>query len=335
MMPPMQLFRLGVLVFALLLCGCANSAPPLGHWFAPDAAAQVTLGPAPGTNGAAQLATTTHYKIYTTIKDSAFVERIAQLMEGSLTAYRTLAPGTPETRTQMECYIFQERFQWAEFTREHTGAMASVYLKINRGGYTMPGGWYVSYNIGEANTLSIAAHEGWHQFLVYHFRASLPRFLEEGLATMFEGVQFKDGLPYYNLSINQNRAIALRTALENNTTWELSDLLGMNAGDIVSQRGEKIDAWYAQAWALGRFLWDGDGGSHRAALQQILADTAKAKVFDPTGPHFDRRFGWTQQGVKAMLEHYLQMDFAQIDDNYKAFCRHVAYDELPAMSEMP
>jgi len=328
--------RFAAVVLLSLACGCAETPPPIGHWFGPDAPAKVNVQPAPGTNGAARMVTTDHYKIYTTIKDSAFVDRIAQLMEGSLTAYHTFDPGANENNALMECYIFQDRSQWSEFTREHGGAMTPMLLKINRGGYTMPfDRWFVSYNVGETTTLSIAAHEGWHQFLVYHSRASLPRFLEEGLATMFEDVQFKDGLPCYNLSINQNRAIALRTALENNTTWPLSQLLGMNAGDIVDARGDKIEAWYAQAWALGRFLWDGDGGAHRAALQQILADTANGRVYDPTGPHFDRRFGWSNAGVIAMLEHYLQMDFSEIDEKYQAFCKQVAYDELPAMSEMP
>jgi NADH-quinone oxidoreductase subunit B len=231
-------------------------------------------------------------------------------------------------------YVFAERDQWAEFTREHTGADAHLYLQINNGGYTI-GDRYVAYDIGQASTLSVAAHEGWHQFLGRHFLARLPAFLEEGLATMYEGVQFKNGLPCYNLSINQNRAIMLRTAIDSHSLWSLEDLLAMNAGQVVGRPGNKINAWYAQAWALGRFLWDGDNAAYRPALQRILADTRDGTVYDPTGPHHNRLRPWTTAGVKGMLEHYLQMDFAQIDAHYQAYCQHIADDELPSMSELP
>lgn len=334
MMAGMSYPRWAMVLLMLLVCGCAEKAPPIGQWFGPDAPAQVLLVPAPGTDGHARLAQTAHYKIFTTISDSDYVTRIGQLMEGSLTAYNTLAPGTRPSVTPLECYVFAKRFQWEEFTREHTGERAGLYLQINRGGYTL-GDWYVAYDIGQDATLSVAAHEGWHQFVARHFRAGLPPFVEEGLATLFEGVQFKDGLPCFNLSINQNRAIELRTAIENNTLWPLEDVLGMNAGLVVGRPGPKIDAWYAQAWGLGRFLWDGDGGSHRAALQRMLADTADGTVYDPTGPHRNRLRNWNGASVKAMLEHYLQMDFDQINDAYQAYCRHIAFDELPVMSETP
>ena len=36
-----------------------------------------------------------------------------------------------------------------------------------------------------------------------------------------------------------------------------------------------------------------------------------------------------------MLEHYLQMDFADIDAAYGRYIRHIAYDELPSESDDP
>jgi hypothetical protein len=326
-----------LLALALAACGCADppaAAPPIGQWFGPNAPAAVSIQAQTQLDPTARLVKTAHYDIYSTIDDDEMLGKIAQLMEGSLTAYETLDPHSQPSTTPMECYIFAKRNDWAEFTREHAGAQTPLLLQINRGGYTI-GDWYVAYNIGETSTLSVAAHEGWHQFVARHVKARLPPFLEEGLATMFEGVQFKNGVPCYNLSINQNRSIALRTAMDNNSMWPLVDLLGMNAGDIVGRPGNKIEAWYAQAWALGRFLWDADNGIHRPALRQLLADAADGTIYDPTGPHRNRLRYWNQIGVKAMLEHYLGESFDKIDADYQTSCRHIAYDELPRVSEMP
>jgi hypothetical protein len=317
-----------------LVFGCASPSPQIGQWIGPSTSAAVSIAPAPDTGGAARLLQTPHYKIYTTIQSDEMVNRIAQLMEGSLTAYRQLAPDVPLTTYPMECYIFASRSQWAEFTRENTGEDADLYLHINRGGYTR-NDWYVAYYIGDGSTISVAAHEGWHQFVWRHFKGRLPPFLEEGLATMFEGVQFKDGLPTYNLSINQNRAIALRTAIEGHWLWPLDEAIGMHAGMILNRPGERIDAWYAQAWGLGRFLWDGDGQKYRPALLRLLNDTANGTVYDPTGTHRNHLRGWNPIGVKAMFEHYLGMDFDQINEAYLRFIHHIAYEELPGESEEP
>jgi len=330
----MRLIRIAVVILAVLVCGCAEQPATIGQWFGPTVPAAVSIRPEPDAEQSARIAQTAHYIIYTNLDDTDLINRIGQLMEGSYSAYRTLAPDTTESQTPMQCYIFQRRDQWAEFTRLHTGPAADLYLHINRGAYTV-GDWYVAYYIGEGSTISVAAHEGWHQFRARHFKATLPLFLEEGLATMFEGVQFKDGLPCYNLSINQNRAIALRSAIETHSLWPFQQVIGMGAGDVVKRPGNEIEAFYAQAWALGRFLWDGDHGAHRAALQQLLADAAHGTIYDPTGPPHNRVRPWRQNGVKLMLEHYLQMDIEQIDTAYQAFCRHIAYDELPTMSALP
>jgi hypothetical protein len=324
-----------VLALGCLLAGCATTGTQIGQWFGPSAAAVTSEQPVTLTDGTARLILTDHYKIYTTISDSDMVNKIAQVMEGSFQAYQTLAPGVPPTTYRMQCFVFANRAQWSEFTSEQfPPAEAAIYLQINRGGYTRHD-WYVAYYIGASSTLSVAAHEGWHQFAARHFKTRLPPFLEEGLATMFEGVKFRDGLPRFNLSINQSRAIALAAAIDHNSLWPLDQVIAMNAGQIVGASGDKIEAFYAQAWALGRFLWDGDNGAHRAALRQILLDTAHGVIYDPTGIHPDQLRGWSAPGVKAMLEHYLQMDFADIDAAYNRYIRHIAYDELPTVSDEP
>ena len=167
-----------ILLFSILLSGCANPGPPIGQWFGPSQPARERpSGPSSLADGTARLIQTDHYNIYTTITDSMTLSKISQVMEGSFQAYQYLAQGVPATKTRMDCYIFAKRTQWSEFTAMHTGDQASIYLQINRGGYTI-GDWYVAYFIGDTSTLSVAAHEGWHQFCYRHFKdapAAIPR----------------------------------------------------------------------------------------------------------------------------------------------------------------
>src|ERR1700722_5446070 len=154
---------LAVLGLVVFVGGCATPSQHIGVWFGPAGPATVTIQDLPKLDETARVVHTPHYKIYTTIDDDAFLRKLAQLMEGSLTAYHTLAPSVPVTTYPMDCYIFGQRSQWAEFTREHTGEQAPIFLKINRGGYCVFD-WYVAYFIGESSTLSVSSHEGWHQF---------------------------------------------------------------------------------------------------------------------------------------------------------------------------
>ena len=308
-----------------------RARPGGGEWIGPQAPAPLTIEKLPFQDASARLVRTPHYKIYTTVEDTDFITRVGQLMEGGLFAYQTLAPDVPLTDQPMECYLFSRRSQWVEFTKQHTGLVASVYLQINRGGYTLHD-WYVAYYIGEGATCSVAAHEGWHQFVARHFKGRLPPFIEEGLATMFEGVEFQHDLPRFNLSVNQTRAIALRKAIEDKQLWPLEQVVAMHAGQVVDKSGGKIEAFYAQAWAFGRFLWEADNAKYRPALRRLLADTASGEVFDPTGSHKDRNLPWNPDGVKPMLEHYLGMSFDEIDAAYAKYIQKIAFEELQAQS---
>jgi Protein of unknown function (DUF1570) len=329
-----RLMRIGVLAVLVFVTGCAQQ-PTVGQWFGPLQPGPLTIQDVRLPDGTAKLVKTPHYEIYSTMNDDQFLTKIGQLMEGSLTAYQTLAPDVPATDRPMECYMFAKRVQWAEFTRERTGQDVNIYLQINRGAYTLHD-FYVAYYIGPVSTCSVAAHEGWHQFVFRHFKGRLPPFLEEGLATMFESVRFEEnGLPQFNLSMNQTRAISLRRAMDNGSLWALDEVVGMNAGQVVGKPGEKVDAFYAQAWALARFLWDADNAKYRPVLRQILADTASGTVFDPYHTlhgQFVRLRPLNPEGVKAMLEHYMGMPFDQIEDKYNHYIRYLAYDELPEQS---
>lgn len=272
----------------------------------------------------ARIVKTEHYLIHTTIEDTAFLQSLAQLMEGALENYRRLTPGIQLTSKPMECYVFARRQQWADFTSQHTGDDAAIYLQINRGGYTVRD-WFVAYFIGDVGTFAVAAHEGWHQYVARHFKSRLPPFLEEGMATMFENVSWSLDGPRWNMSTNPNRAEKLRSAIQDGTLWPLEQLCTMHAGDVVSLSGERIETFYAQNWAFAQFLFQAEGGKYQSALRRMLDDLATGAADVHTGRLRGPSDSWDPKTVKPLLEHYLGMSLPQIDSAYQAYVRHIAF----------
>lgn len=304
-----------------LIAGCAT---------APSPAPQGPPGPAPlridnwNVNGVAgSRVVSPHYVIYSTVPDRQLLLRVGELMEGALSAYRSVAPDVPQSDRAMECYLFASRPQWAAFTKDHTGEDAAIYLRVNRGGYTV-GDWFVAYWIGPMGTYSVAAHEGWHQYVARHLNGRLPPFLEEGLACMFEQVQWENDLPRWDLSRNNARLSSLRAAVNQSHTFPLSQLVRMHAGQVVGKPSFQIEAFYAQSWAFARFLYDAQGARYRPALRRMLADAARGSLFRDSSRQFPRGPLWDPATARPMLEHYLGADLMQIEREYDRFIRDLA-----------
>src|SRR5215208_2255071 len=100
----------------LALAGCATGPDPRQ-----GPAHPVRLRAEAGTfdGKPARRIVTPHYLIETTIEDDEFVTSLGQLMEGALSQYRRLAPQVPLTQEPMRCYVFADRRQWAQFTRDN------------------------------------------------------------------------------------------------------------------------------------------------------------------------------------------------------------------------
>ncbi len=283
------------------------------------ALAQIKREPSTFGKTKSTLVTTPHYRIDTTIENEEMVERIAQVMEGALEQYRKLAPDVPLSEKPLQCYVFNDRNQWAQFTEAQTGADAKVYLRINRGGYSVRD-WFVSYYIGERETISVAAHEGFHQYIGRNFKRRPPPFVEEGLSTLFEYVDWDKELPRWRLSMNPNRLSALERSLKRETTMPLGELCAMHAGQVVSKQLWKVEMFYAQAWGFARFLVDGEGGRYRPALQRMLTDLANDRALVPNaGPGANGL--WNPATAKPLLEQYLGKKIEEIDKEYQAYMR--------------
>jgi hypothetical protein len=269
---------------------------------------------------------TQHYVIYTTITDQHLLEQLALVMEGALQQYQQVAPGVAVSDRLMECYVFADRRQWAQFTREKTGDDASLYLRIMRGGYTV-GDRYVAYYIGDAGTLSVAAHEGFHQFAGRNFKMRIPPFLEEGLASMFENIQWDHGRPTWDLANNLNRLSSVRTGASAGKLVLLEELAGMHAGQVVNGPAAGISAFYGESWAFARFLLSQENGKYRPRLQRLLADAAAGRLEGVIPRPTDAVF-WHPASAKPLLERYLQVDLKTLDGEFLAYLDELLHESV-------
>lgn len=239
----------------------------------------------PGTTG--RVIRTPNYAIYTTENEPIITDRLPGFMEAALPHYAgAVAPlGRPAPGAALEVFVMASRPQWERLTLRMLGtAGVSVTNAIERGGFTT-GGRAFLFDIGAADTFSIAAHEGWHQFSQTTLRERLPLWLEEGLATFFEGHRWIGNdvvfLPWCNLE----RFDRLRDASARGGLLGLRELLAAGPQTFMNPSGTGSPAvgggpltYYAQAWALVHFLREGQGGRHRAGLEQLVADAARGTM---------------------------------------------------------
>jgi hypothetical protein len=328
----------GVVGLLWLLGGCATPAPSgrggaVGEWRGPAQRTAVASEPWTYRDAPGAVLTSANYRLHTTIANPSTAESLIQVLEAALPEYRRLAPTVGSVGQPMQAYVFANRLQWADFTRRGTGALAAVYLQINRGGYTLQD-QFVAFLVSERDTWSVTAHEGFHQFSSRHFKGRLPPFLEEGLSTTFEQVRWEPaqppgrGVPRLNTRYNPQRAQQLRKALEDRDNWPLAELITLHAGRVVGQRAGKIDAFYAQSWAFARFLQEYDNARHLPGFRRWMADVVSGEVVDPTGTHRLSQGPWDPSAVKPVLEHYLATDLATLQTQFDQWCRHLAFDEF-------
>ena len=322
-------FSLGAICLGLVLVlsGCVGRHGNSVGGSGPAELAPVRLEPWTLQGIPARRVITPHYVIYSTLPNDEFLESMGQLMEGALGQYQRLAPMAPPTERPMECYLFATRPQWARFTQEKTGQDASVYLQINRGGYTVRD-WFVAYWLGDVGTFSVSSHEGFHQFAARHFRDRIPPFLEEGLACLFEDVSWDGRLPKWKFGVNEGRQAALRRASAGGQLLPLETLVSMHAGQVISRSPEQIAGFYAQGWAFARFLWEYDAGRYRPALRQLLYDASAGSLYGSADAAPAGGLYWNPRSAKPLLEHYLGQTLPTIDGQYQGFVRDLARESL-------
>jgi hypothetical protein len=282
--------------------------------------------------------TTLYYEIHTNLRDPLILRQVPVFLESAFRSYCELVGSTPRPTKKLRIYFFQTRSQWEDFTRHWTGELASAYLKNPAGAY-----YYhkacVAYHLNRQSNFSILAHEGWHQFSDELFRYRLPAWLDESIATNFEAYQWHNGQVEFSPKYNGSRLYALALTLRQGQLISLSDLLVLDAGRVLSHTqydpaDRKVDpriaAYYAQLYALARFLREANYGRHVLAFRLMLQDAqygrwslddaARAEALqrdrNPTRL-------WNAQVGQRIFQTYISRDISRIEPAYQAFCRKI------------
>ena len=227
---------------------------------------------------------TRRYRVFTTLAPGRMRDRLAPFMERVLGTYtRELGP-LPQPTVLLDVYVLRDREQWARMTRQELRDDAGPYLAIQRGGFSWRGRAFF-YDLGDDDTLSLAAHEGWHQYTQTVFKEPLPVWLEEGLASWMEGHRVSaDGRVSFAPWSNAKRHAELVRLARAGERFSVRDMLDQTPQELlVDQAGSDASAlgYYARAWALAAWLIsepDGTTSVRRAKLRELLADAAGGRM---------------------------------------------------------
>lgn len=282
---------------------------------------------------------TDSYAIYTTSSNKTIAERMPLFMEHALAHYSTALVDLPRPRDPMKTYLFANRPEWARMTQRVMGNDAGPYLQIQRGGFSSQG-TAVLYDIGIRDTFAIAAHEGWHQYTQSTFRVPLPVWLEEGLATYMEGFRWDalrrrppvpeasaTSLPQFQPWYNWERYVALTRAARANRLMPLERLVETTPQELVDSNGDRALAYYAQVWAMTLYLAEGESGSMRGGLEEMLADASSgrltARVAEISGER-GARLQLSRRRGDVVLRTYFGKSAAEMEEGYRAFVAEIA-----------
>lgn len=328
--------QLSALVICVLLAGCQQSYNSPGY--GPYALGKNVVQRQPWNyNGARGWAVrTTHYCIYTTVASRLDQYLFGRTLEAAYARFKRLAPLTTEP-LPLRVYIFRHRAQWDTFTRKNMGQNAKLYLDIVAGAYTQHG-VAVAYWLGRVSTLSVIAHEAWHQCSWFGFKNHLPAWLEEGLATQNEAISWRHGTPTFVPAQNYPRWLALRLAVKQRRLWTIHDLTRVHAGEVVRLPQKDINSYYSELWSLALFL---EHSRYRPRLLRLLraAEVGRlVRLLRGTGispaeaAAFTQR--WNAVAGPLYLHAYINSSSATLQSQYFAFVRRLTAHWPPRLRQV-
>lgn len=312
-----NLWLLPVAVAVLGGCAPAVSYPPVRveqrTWSGPAGSAGVQL-------------LTDHFDLRITARDEAIRRYLPGFMETAFEEYRRCKPLESESSGRMVTYLFDTRTEWAAFTVQNYPRQAGTYLHIQSGGYTdFATATSVTHDLGRDRTLSLLAHEGFHQYLAANLQQPVPAWLNEGLACQFEAFDLYEQRPTFTPANNFLRKNHLREALARDATFlPLVQLLNMDAGDALRDRSQPTRSYYAQVWALVLMLRRDRENEHAKGFARLVTDAGTKRLalelqaWRAATPDA----GSTGDG-EAAFRRYITDDITEFAGRYRTFCERL------------
>ncbi len=283
--------------------------------------------------GPGEVVITEHYHIFSTVRDRAINQDLPGFMEASHGYYLELT-GLPESFDYPELlsiYVLDNRDQWKALSRHRFGEDSEVVNSIGAGGYTVRG-VCAFWDIGFMPTLSVAAHEGFHQFVYHRLKHRIPMWAEEGLCSVIEGFSTYQGQVTFTPNRNVARYTDLRTSIVQNYWMDLEKILPMSSGQAVQMSSRRTLGYYGQLWSL--ILYIRSVPEYREGFEQMLADAA--------GGQFDTALEMPASAIESLAQrpgiynprvsvplfkHYITDDFETFNREWKLFARDLV--DLP------
>lgn len=275
------------------------------------------------------LLTTPNYRIHTTSSRNDFVEQLPHFFESALAHYTTALGELPPPQEPLDVFLFQDRRQWQVKTQELLPNQANIFSTLGRGGFATRGVavlYYIDWRRSRSSrdTFAIAAHEGWHQYTQRTFQHSLPIWLEEGVATYMESFSLdRDGKSQFRPWTNRERRRTLYEAVRTDNLIPLPELLSRSPQSFLETGKNQLLVYYAQVWALTRFLADHE--DYRSRLEQVLQDAAHGRLTSTLASRTSfstmRRRGVNALGRTgpATIIAYFTDDLEAFQDDYLAY----------------
>lgn len=278
--------------------------------------------------GPGEIMRTPNYRLFVRTRNSTLSGDLPGFMEAANTHYLKLTglSGNNGLR-RLDMYILASREEWAHLTKHRLGTRSEVYLQLEAGGY-MVDGVCVLWDLNNmTTTLSVASHEGLHQFLHHRLQDRIPMWVEEGLCANAEGLELYRGAVRFTPGDNPSRYTSLRNVLVQGYWISLPDLLPMDAGDAIGQHRGKSTGYYAQVWSLILFIRQNP--AYRKGLQDMLNDAADGMLVDRVGggasglPARQGREFNRAISIPA-FRHYITDDLEGFEKQWRQFAKNLA-----------
>ena len=274
--------------------------------------------------------TSAHYRIYTTSTRPEIIDYLPGFMEAAhrnylaITGLEARPAGEP-----MPVYMMATWQEWAGLTKSIVGSQWDVYASISAGGYCYKG-VCVFWDIGGLTSLSVASHEGLHQFLNHRVKENLPMWMEEGLATLAEGYELDGATVRFTPQRNTTRFTDLRKALVNDWWIPLEKLLQMDGGDAVGLGApERAVGYYGQLWALAQFLRTDP--QFAPGRRRMIADAQAGRLVEALSrtdsvlaSQLAGTRSYNRQVALPLFKRYISDDLKGFEARYKAFAMKLA-----------
>jgi hypothetical protein len=223
---------------------------------------------------------TGHFLVVYPKGQQQWADRFEQMYRSCIMYFKVRGFSTTDPEFPLVAIVFPNRDEFLRYAMKDGATQASKLL----GYYSLKTNRVALYDIGagrgsaQANDANIATvfHEASHQTAfntgIHNRFAPAPRWVVEGLGTMFEARGVNDSRTYPSAKdrINQGRLKDFRTLLSKRKPGRFLELL--NSDRLFDQ---DIDAAYAEAWAFTFFLVE----TMPRDFARYLAKTAAHQAF--------------------------------------------------------